>query len=1027
MRRQSEDHAVTEIVGTMLLLGIAVTLFTVVYFSLMTVTPMPPEPSATIAFSVEGDAISLRHLGGESLRPTTEVIMIIGDDVIQTTVGDPVAFLNWDRNGDSLWGMGEQMNYTYGDLTGKEITVTIVDPESNTIVMSGSLYGEKEKAADLETHVASLPSIHSVSPLTITAQGDYRLDAVSLWYRCSGKWEDSFNGGASLVDTYNNMTLHMGYATVNLSGEQIDLTDYVDRDDGDVDASPDRGTHSDFNREKSQDGINDVLTESYSTSDLKDYVDSDTSDVDGVSDKGTHGDFSAQQSGPDQSFDTISEEDTGGYTTEVLIDNESFEGSWPPAGWFENGYTEWNKENNEHYDGSYSADFDGKYYRPSGRFYTPALDCSDAESISISFYFKENVDRNDKFRVDFFDGWTWREFGQYGKTSEDSWKIWETTITDTTYLIDGFRISWYAYYVENGEHIYVDYVRVAKKVKQLNYEMDLEVQWTNVDFDETNEELAIFCDLGSNTHYLKASGGYMRIGNGWPDWGSSSGTISFWIKWDIIDDRPWGQDNDMEMRIDGYSRRLVLDWGPYSSLTSNTVFSTGSWYFIAVSWNETSNNLILYVGDEANPPEEDAKDTYWTVKVSDVGVTQNDFLASRGGVDPTHGSGDDLRYWNIDRSLLEIRQDYDRELSGNEPHLQSYFKLNNDFSDSGPASSTGVGMGSYSFQSDVCFDEPSTESLQVDIWNTSLSTWDNLPSDLSDGWKNASISKWLTSSTFTIRFKGTSETTDTIQDSWKIDVCLLHMSSIESYALDLEVQWEDIQYDLPNEELCIFADTLDTEQLKVDVWTGGSWVNVIQEVEPGWNNKSVKTWLTGPTFTIRYRDEQSTGDIAMSSWWIDAALLHLWRLGGERFYEGNLTSVAIHKPSGVEWDRFYASVNNTGGSTFNILDEDGAVLMSGLDGNGNDIHTILENNIRLYGSFDESVTLYQWNVTSITPGWTSWSNPENPDTNGDNGWKWNFPFSEGSGYYEFYSIGTYEGRVESPPPFADAYCLYQQE
>lgn len=66
-----------------------------------------------------------------------------------------------------------------------------------------------------------------------------------------------------------------------------------------------------------------------------------------------------------------------------------------------------------------------------------------------------------------------------------------------------------------------------------------------------------------------------------------------------------------------------------------------------------------------------------------------------------------------------------------------------------------------------------SEDIQVDVWNGSM--WENLFTDLSSGWNNVSVSSHLDSSTFTIRFKGSDETSDTIQDNWKIDATLLHV------------------------------------------------------------------------------------------------------------------------------------------------------------------------------------------------------------------------------------------------------------
>jgi hypothetical protein len=321
-----------------------------------------------------------------------------------------------------------------------------------------------------------------------------------------------------------------------------------------------------------------------------------------------------------------------------------------------------------------------------------------------------------------------------------------------------------------------------------NYLLDLEVQWTNVDFNETNEILCLKMQSG-NSYSLDATGGYMRIGGGTPDWGSSQGTISFWIKWNSLSStsKPWGQNDYMEIRTSG--SHLVLDWGGSSSLTSSTSFTTGKWYFIAIVWNENSHNLYLYVGDQITLPAQDAHSSNWYDSVTDQDPDNygsdygNAFMASRGNYQVS-GYGDDLRYWNTDRSLINIQSDYSIELTGSETNLRSYYKLDNDFNDFGPNNNDGSGSGSYSFSSDVPFTVLSTENLRVDVWDTTTSTWNNLFSNLVNGWNNASVHTWLTSSTFTIRYTDSTSSSDTYQDSWMIDAALLHLFS-SSYQGDL--------------------------------------------------------------------------------------------------------------------------------------------------------------------------------------------------------------------------------------------------
>jgi hypothetical protein len=312
----------------------------------------------------------------------------------------------------------------------------------------------------------------------------------------------------------------------------------------------------------------------------------------------------------------------------------------------------------------------------------------------------------------------------------------------------------------------------------MNYALNLEVQWTNADFSQSNEEVCINMGAGANLGSLDATGGYMRIGDGSPDWGSQKGTISFWIKCDSLsgNPRPWGQHTDMEIKFSG--SQMVVDWGGSTSLSSNTNFVNSKWYFVAISWNESSNHLVLYVGDDSTLPIVDTNEP-WTGSVSTLtGSMQNTFMASHGS-NPMDGHGDDLRYWNIDRTLTQIQNDYKTELTGSEPNLRSYFKLNSNLDDIGPNNNDGSGSGSYSFSSDVPSGmiSVSSENIRVDVWNTSTSVWYSLFPNLVSGWNNASVHPWLTSSTFTIRYTDESSSSDTIQDSWLIDAALLHLWS----------------------------------------------------------------------------------------------------------------------------------------------------------------------------------------------------------------------------------------------------------
>ncbi len=524
----------------------------------------------------------------------------------------------------------------------------------------------------------------------------------------------------------------------------------------------------------------------------QDFVDSNTSDVDSSSSKGTHSNFPAQRAGPDSIYDTLTETEGDG-------------GNW---GITSSGFTASSTHTNYRYMGGMSPNIEGMtithlWIRMSG-----------AGTVAIGIWTGGTLDdptgaikRTEAYNVPVSSGWnridvpdyslpantvTWIGWAHsasvyYSSSSSDSGDFqsgqgrWsqnspsnadETSSMPNSPTTGSFSNNWFA--------VYAEYTLPPSQ-------LDLEIQWTNTDYNGMNETLAIYAAKGNNTRSLDATGGYMIIGDGTPDWGSVTGTISFWIEWDTVGNRPWGQHDNMELRFSGSN--LVVNWGGTGSITSSTSFTAGRWYFIAVVWDEITNDLYLYVGDQDNAPTEDTHIIGWASTVSTVGVTENNFMASRGGVNPTDGRGDDLRYWNTDRTLTEIQGDYKIELIGSETNLRSYFKLNSNFDDIGTNNNDGSVSGSYSFSTDVPFDPPTTENVRVDVWTGS--GWQNLFTDLMSGWNNVSVSSYWTSSTFTIRFKGGTETSDTVQDKWQIDAALLrsgvtHVSRANSTSAN---QW----------------------------------------------------------------------------------------------------------------------------------------------------------------------------------------------------------------------------------------------
>ena len=121
-------------------------------------------------------------------------------------------------------------------------------------------------------------------------------------------------------------------------------------------------------------------------------------------------------------------------------------------------------------------------------------------------------------------------------------------------------------------------------------------------------------------------------------------------------------------------------------------------------------------------------------------------------------------------------------------------------------------------------------------------------------------------SNFTAQQYGPDNINDTITEGASPEV--------PNYALDLEEQWVNVNFTNTRQDLCIRTGSLGAEPLKVDVWYGGSWHNVLTLVS-GWNNVSLTPYIDSSTLnlTIRFIGSNDVADPIQDSWNIDAAFI----------------------------------------------------------------------------------------------------------------------------------------------------------
>jgi len=140
MKITKANRAVAEILGTMLLLTIAVLALSVIYFYVLSDDGPSPETYVKITGSVIGSNVIFEHQGGESLELNTKISIKIAGIEYSGMVS------NWlnDENNNDEWNLGERMTFPFEYNLSRlgqyrNVDVTAVDDESNSIVLTGPI------------------------------------------------------------------------------------------------------------------------------------------------------------------------------------------------------------------------------------------------------------------------------------------------------------------------------------------------------------------------------------------------------------------------------------------------------------------------------------------------------------------------------------------------------------------------------------------------------------------------------------------------------------------------------------------------------------------------------------------------------------------------------------------------------------------------------------------------------------------------------------------------------------------------
>jgi hypothetical protein len=209
------NHAVSEIVGTLIMLTIATSVFSAI--SLIVLNPWsnfsdtsPPEVSL-IGF-IHNDDIIIEHHGGIPLDQKTIITMTIAGVEDTFTIHD---FNYWtDTNGDGEWNIGEQVVYPGGSLQGKQVSCAVVDVDKNCIIFDRVL----QKGTSVFSPCVTALQPEDVSETSATIKMYYNF--YNITYFTAGQLNFTYGptGGPYVSSAYAKPVSITGWYGLQLNG-----------------------------------------------------------------------------------------------------------------------------------------------------------------------------------------------------------------------------------------------------------------------------------------------------------------------------------------------------------------------------------------------------------------------------------------------------------------------------------------------------------------------------------------------------------------------------------------------------------------------------------------------------------------------------------------------------------------------------------------------------------------------------------------------------------------------------------------
>ncbi|MGQ9611176.1 MAG: VWA domain-containing protein, partial [bacterium] len=179
LKNKKTDLGISEIVGEILLLSIAIVVICGLSFTILSSPPPIKSPIVEISGAISENQIILTHQGGESLPFNTKILLSYKNENI--IVGEYLE----DFNSNSLWDIGEKVYYPlyedFNETSNPDINIMLADVNSNSVVFVGKVYFIPE--CDMRLYISvnnSYPIEYDIITFNISAVNECNINVSGI-------------------------------------------------------------------------------------------------------------------------------------------------------------------------------------------------------------------------------------------------------------------------------------------------------------------------------------------------------------------------------------------------------------------------------------------------------------------------------------------------------------------------------------------------------------------------------------------------------------------------------------------------------------------------------------------------------------------------------------------------------------------------------------------------------------------------------------------------------------------------------